>query len=96
MIHQMSDTNEMDLVREFARHNSESAFTELVRRRLNLVYSVARRRTGNDGDAQAVAQAVFIILARKARVRRISAGICNERATPPAVKRTSQVVKVIS
>jgi len=56
----------MDLVREFARDNSEAAFTELVRRHVNLVYSVARRCTGNDGDAHDVTQAVFIILARKA------------------------------
>jgi RNA polymerase sigma factor (sigma-70 family) len=62
----MPDANDMDLVREFARHNSEAAFTELVRRHVNLVYSVARRCTGNDGDAQDVTQAVFIILARKA------------------------------
>ena len=62
----MPDANDMDLVREFARRNSEAAFTELVRRHLNLVYSVARRCTGNDGDAQDVTQAVFIILARKA------------------------------
>src|ERR1017187_1458742 len=62
----MPDTQDMDLVREFARHNSEAAFTELVRRHLNLVYSVARRCTGNDGDAHDVTQAVFIILARKA------------------------------
>jgi RNA polymerase sigma factor (sigma-70 family) len=66
IIHQMQDANDMDLVREFARHNSEAAFTELVRRHINLVYSVARRCTGNDGDAHDVTQAVFIILARKA------------------------------
>jgi RNA polymerase sigma factor (sigma-70 family) len=62
----MPDANDMDLVREFGRHHSEAAFTELVRRHLNLVYSVALRLTGNVGDAEDVAQAVFIILARKA------------------------------
>ena len=62
----MADANDMDLVREFARHNSEPAFAELVRRHLNLVYSVALRFTGSTGDAQDVTQAVFIILARKA------------------------------
>jgi RNA polymerase sigma factor (sigma-70 family) len=62
----MPDAQDMDLVREFARHNSEAAFTELVRRHIALVYSVARRCTGNDGDAHDVTQAVFIILARKA------------------------------
>src|SRR5271154_5102748 len=62
----MPDANDMDLVREFARDNSEAAFTELVRRHINLVYSVALRCTGDAGDAQDVTQAVFIILARKA------------------------------
>jgi RNA polymerase sigma factor (sigma-70 family) len=62
----MPDAQDMELVREFARDNSETAFTELVRRHINLVYSVARRCTGNDGDAHDVTQAVFIILARKA------------------------------
>jgi RNA polymerase sigma factor (sigma-70 family) len=62
----MPDANDMDLVREFACNNSEVAFTELVRRHINLVYSVARRCTGTDSDAQDVTQAVFIILARKA------------------------------
>jgi uncharacterized protein (TIGR03435 family) len=62
----MPDANDMDLVREFARHNSETAFTELVRRHINLVYSVALRCTRNPNDAEEVTQAVFIILARKA------------------------------
>ncbi len=62
----MADANDMDLLRDFAGQNSEPAFAELVRRHLNLVYSVALRYTGNTGDAQDVAQAVFIILARKA------------------------------
>jgi ribonuclease HI len=34
-------------------------------------------------------------VAGKARARRIFAWICNERATPPGAKRTSQVVQVI-
>ncbi len=62
----MPDTNDMDLVREYARNRSEPAFAGLVQRHINLVYSVALRYTGNSEDAQDVTQAVFIILARKA------------------------------
>ncbi len=62
----MTEMNDMELAREFARRNSESAFAELVRRHINLVYSVAMRYVGNSSDAQDVTQAVFIILAKKA------------------------------
>src|SRR5437016_5532063 len=62
----MTDASDMDLVREFAHDHSEAAFTELVRRHLDLVYSVARRGTNNESDAQDVAQTVFVIFARKA------------------------------
>jgi RNA polymerase sigma factor (sigma-70 family) len=62
----MPDVTDMDLVQEFAERNSESAFAELVRRHINLAYSVALRFTANSPDAQDVTQAVFIILAKKA------------------------------
>jgi uncharacterized protein (TIGR03435 family) len=62
----MPDVTDMDLAREFAASNSEPAFAELVRRHINLVYSVALRYIGNAQDAQDVTQAVFLILARKA------------------------------
>ena len=62
----MPDANDMDLVRDFTRQNSEAAFAELVRRHINLVYSVALRYTGHPEDAQDVTQMVFLILAQKA------------------------------
>ncbi len=66
----MTEASDMDLVREFARNHTETAFAELVRRHLNLVYSIARRCSDNDSEAQDVAQAVFVILARKATTLR--------------------------
>ena len=62
----MPATNDMDLMRAYARENSEPAFAELVQRHIHLVYSVALRCTRNPEDAQDVTQAVFIILAQKA------------------------------
>ena len=90
----MTDASDMDLVREFARDRSEAAFTELVRRHLNLVYSIARRCTGNEADAQDVAQAVFAILARKAtglRARTVVTGWLYEttRHTAACLQRTN-------
>jgi RNA polymerase sigma factor (sigma-70 family) len=90
----MPDANDMDLVREFARNHSEAAFTELVRRHLNLVYSVARRCTGSDSDAQDVTQAAFVILARKAaglRTRTVLTGWLYEttRHTAACLQRTN-------
>ena len=58
--------DDMDLVRDFAANGSEAAFATLVGRHVNLVYSAALRRLGNTHEAEEVAQAVFIILAKKA------------------------------
>jgi uncharacterized protein (TIGR03435 family) len=62
----MRDANDMELVREYVRVNSEAAFAELVRRHINLVYSSALRHVGLAASAEEITQAVFIILARKA------------------------------
>jgi len=83
----MTDAQDKDFLRQFARDNSEAAFTELVRRHINLVYSVARRCTGNDDDARDVTQAVFIILRANRRAcakKRCSpAGFTKTHASPP-------------
>jgi RNA polymerase sigma factor (sigma-70 family) len=58
--------DDLTLLREYARNHSEDAFTALVTRHVNLVYSVALRQTQDTHLAEEITQAVFIILARKA------------------------------
>ena len=63
----MPEMDDIALLRQYAERNSEAAFATLVGRHVNLVYSIALRSVGNPHAAEEITQAVFIILARKAR-----------------------------
>ena len=61
-------TETQQLLRKYTEEGSETAFRDLVRRYIDLVYSVALRKVGgNAHEAEDVTQSVFTDLARKAR-----------------------------
>jgi RNA polymerase sigma factor (sigma-70 family) len=62
----MMANDDMSLLREYARDSSEQAFSTLVSRHVNLVYTVALRQVHDTHLAEEITQVVFIILARKA------------------------------
>ena len=59
-------TSDLDLLRQFAREKSQDAFTALVNRHVNLVYSAALRQVRSPQLAEEIAQSVFADLARVA------------------------------
>src|SRR5882724_7886523 len=62
----MPPTDDSALLRQYLENHSDAAFAALVARHINLVYSVALRHVGDAHLAEEVAQAVFIVLAKKA------------------------------
>jgi len=59
-------TDDLTLLRAYAKDGAEDAFQTVVERHLGLVHSAALRQVGDPHLAQEVTQAVFLILARKA------------------------------
>ncbi len=57
---------DFELLRRYARDGEQSAFTDVVRRHMDLVFATALRKVEDPGAAQEVAQQVFTALARKA------------------------------
>ena len=64
--HSLITATDADLLARFAGARDEAAFAALVRRHAGLVFAAAMRRVGGRQDAEDVAQAVFVVLARKA------------------------------
>jgi RNA polymerase sigma factor (sigma-70 family) len=63
----MQTSDDMQLLQEYASGRSEEAFTALVSRHVNLVYSAALRSVRNPSQAEEITQSVFLTLARKSR-----------------------------
>jgi DNA-directed RNA polymerase specialized sigma24 family protein len=63
----VNDQTDQQLLRDYAERQSETAFAELVRRHIGLVYSAALRMAGEADFARDVTQGVFVALAQNAR-----------------------------
>ncbi|HEV8606081.1 MAG TPA: sigma-70 family RNA polymerase sigma factor [Tepidisphaeraceae bacterium] len=59
--------DDQQLLEEFATSGSQASFGEIVRRYIDLVYATCKRRVKDAHLAEDAAQAVFILLARRAQ-----------------------------
>ena len=63
----MNSPTDQQLLRDYVERCSETAFAELVRRHVDLVYSAAARMVRDVHLAEAVTQNVFVAFAKDAR-----------------------------
>src|SRR5215207_7480982 len=70
-----SQMDDWELLERYRHERSQSAFAELVARHAGLVYGVCRRRVRDEHLAEDMAQAVFLLLARRPPTRRGSAAL---------------------
>lgn len=62
----MQEGTDNELLQEYVQKGHNEAFSALVGRYVNMVYSTAMRKTGNPSAAEEITQTVFILLAKKA------------------------------
>ena len=58
--------SDFEWLQQFARAGSQTAFRDLVRRHIDLVFATALRKIGDAGGAEEISQNVFGVLAKKA------------------------------
>ena len=63
----MNVRTDQQLLRDYVENRNETAFGELVRRHIDLVYSAALRRVRDSHQAEDITQATFAALAQSAR-----------------------------
>jgi RNA polymerase sigma factor (sigma-70 family) len=63
----VNDLTDQQLLRDYATQQSEAAFSELVRRHVDLVHSAARRMVRDPHLTEDVTQGVFVALAQNVR-----------------------------
>src|SRR5438874_8340911 len=81
-----------ELLRQFADSNDQAAFAALVERHTPMVFGLCRRGLPTVQDAEDACQAVFVILARKAKAERWQPSIANWLyATARRVARNARV-----